>query len=258
MPEVFDAYALYYDLLYSDKDYAAEVAFVKTLLHEQGITSGHVLELGSGTGTHAQIFAESGFKVTGVDMSSTMTAKAQQKLRQLPRPIQENISFETGDIRSWQSQEKFDIVISLFHVFSYQTSNHDFFAALKTAESHLKPGGILVFDFWYGPGVLSDKPSDRVKHMENEMIQVKRNAKPIMHPNDNIVDVHYAVNIKSKTTNEQLTVEEKHEMRYFFGPELEAALNLNHLKMIKLVDWMTNRAPGFESWCAAVVATKDY
>nr|MBA2706707.1 SAM-dependent methyltransferase [Gemmatimonadaceae bacterium] len=50
---VFGSYSRYYDLLYRDKDYAAESAYVASLLavHAPGARS--ILEIGCGTGAHA-------------------------------------------------------------------------------------------------------------------------------------------------------------------------------------------------------------
>ena len=36
MADVFDAYARYYDLLYKDKDYAGEAAYVHGLIQKYG------------------------------------------------------------------------------------------------------------------------------------------------------------------------------------------------------------------------------
>jgi hypothetical protein len=57
---------------------------------------------------------------------------------------------------------------TIFHVFSYQTTNGDLVAALTTAKEHLNPDGILIFDCWYGPAVLSNKPTIRVKTIEDD------------------------------------------------------------------------------------------
>ena len=50
MSKVFDSYAAYYDLLYRDKNYKAEVVYICRLLKKYKIDSGTILELGSGTG----------------------------------------------------------------------------------------------------------------------------------------------------------------------------------------------------------------
>ena len=50
---VFADYARYYNVLYKDKDYAAEVSFILQCLQNTGSTPGTLLDLGCGTGRHA-------------------------------------------------------------------------------------------------------------------------------------------------------------------------------------------------------------
>ena len=79
MSMVFDAYAAYYDLLYQDKNYPKEAKYVSRLLDESGINRGEILELGSGTGKHAEEFAKMGFSVHGIDLSPEMVQKANHR-----------------------------------------------------------------------------------------------------------------------------------------------------------------------------------
>jgi hypothetical protein len=50
----------------------------------------------------------------------------------------------------------------MFAVLGYQGENDDVLAALKTAHRHARPGGLFLFDVWYGPAVLHERPSQRV------------------------------------------------------------------------------------------------
>ena len=54
---VFGLYSRYYDLLYRNRDYAREAAFVAEQLESAGLSGRHILELGCGTGTHAVLLA---------------------------------------------------------------------------------------------------------------------------------------------------------------------------------------------------------
>ena len=53
-PELFQGYSQYYDLLYRDKDYEREAAYIDALLRRHGVLGKNILELGSGTGRHAR------------------------------------------------------------------------------------------------------------------------------------------------------------------------------------------------------------
>ena len=79
MSKVFNYYAVYYDLLYKEKDYKAETEYVGRLLEEKGFTTGSILELGCGTGKHAEQFAKIGYSVHGIDLSSEMIKKANKR-----------------------------------------------------------------------------------------------------------------------------------------------------------------------------------
>jgi len=94
MTEVFDAYAAYYDLLYRDKDYPAEVRYVQSLLRRHGVNSGEILELGCGTGKHAEQLARLGYSVHGIDLSPSMVDIARR------RTSSDRIRFDVGDARS--------------------------------------------------------------------------------------------------------------------------------------------------------------
>ncbi|HOE34023.1 MAG TPA: class I SAM-dependent methyltransferase, partial [Smithella sp.] len=120
--EVFSDYAPYYDLLYRDKDYKAEAEYVANLIREFHPATRNILELGSGTGIHANLLAEMGFSVHGIERSQEMYTRSldlvDKQNSQYGRP-----TFTHGDIREIRLNKSFDAVISLFHVISYQTTN---------------------------------------------------------------------------------------------------------------------------------------
>lgn len=80
---IFGDYARYYNLLYQDKEYAAETEFILECLTRYGGMPATLLDLGCGTGRHALEMARRGVCVTGVDMSATMLEMG----RQLPLQI---------------------------------------------------------------------------------------------------------------------------------------------------------------------------
>lgn len=131
---------------------------------------------------------------------------------------------------------------------SYQTTNEDLQAAFTTAKAHLKPGGVFIFDCWYGPAVLTDRPNVRIKRLEDEKISVIRIAEPVIHPNENIVDVDYHVFITQKDNGAVEEIQETHKMRYLFKPEVDFLSLHSDFEPVASREWMTNRDPGFDSW----------
>ncbi|RAM51565.1 MAG: SAM-dependent methyltransferase [Hapalosiphonaceae cyanobacterium JJU2] len=245
---VFGNYARYYDLLYHDKDYVGEAQFIHRLIKTYAPNAQNILELGCGTGNHAVLLAKEGYKINGVDFSLEMLQKADNRLCQLPVELASRLKFSHGDIRQVRLNQTFDVVMSLFHVISYQTKNEDLLAAFATVKEHLKPGGIFIFDIWYGPAVLTELPTVRVKRLEDEEILVTRIAEPVIHPNDNVVDVNYQVLIKDKNSNYVEQITEKHHMRYLFKPEVELLLSENKLKIVDYREWLTEKVAGCDTW----------
>ncbi|BAY47910.1 hypothetical protein SAMD00079811_55290 [Scytonema sp. HK-05] len=245
---VFGNYARYYDLLYRDKDYVGEAEFIHRLIQTYGPDAQNILELGCGTGNHAVLLAKEGYQIHGVDFSHQMLQKASDRLLQLPLDLASKLKFSHADIRHIKLNHTFDVVLSLFHVISYQTTNEDILAAFAAVKEHLKPGGIFIFDVWYGPAVLNHRPSVRVKRLENEEINVTRIAEPVMHPNENLVDVNYQVFIKDKNSGAVEELQETHLMRYLFKPEIELLLQEFQMTLLEYQEWMTNQEPGFDTW----------
>jgi SAM-dependent methyltransferase len=253
---VFNLYARYYDLLYRDKDYRAEVEYVVSLIRKYKPESKSVLDLGCGTGRHDFLLVEKGYSVTGVDQSEEMLAVASARLSTLnsqPSALQ----FIHGDIQSVQLKKTYDVILALFHVVSYQTTNNILVNTFTNVYEHLNDGGVFIFDFWYGPAVLTDRPTVREKRLEDKELTIHRIATPVMHPNDNTVDVNYEVVIKDRTAGKTEMLNEIHRMRYLFLPELEFMLNNLGFDIVAALEWMSlEKQMGFESWNGVLVTKK--
>jgi SAM-dependent methyltransferase len=252
--KIFQKYANYYNLLYRDKDYPGEVEFINKLLqkYRPGIKS--ILDMGCGSGAHASLLARKGYEVHGIDISRDMLDQAGQTRSLLPEETASRLSFSHGDIRDIRIEKKFDAVVALFHVISYQPTDEDLSAAFQTVKHHLKPGGIFIFDCWYGPAVLSDPPVVRIKRFEDEEILITRIAEPVIHTDTNCVDVNYQVFVSDKSTGSIEEFEETHQMRYLFQPEMEDLMADSGLRGIECGEWMTGRDPGLDSWNVYFVA----
>lgn len=193
-----DLYSQYYDLLYSDKDYQSEVSYIDSLIKSNSQGAKNLLDMGCGTGKHAELFCEKGYRVHGIDLSEDMLKVAEQRRQ----GKEDSLSFSQSNITELNLTKKFDVVVSLFHVMSYQNSNKELAKAIEIAKKHLNDDGLFIFDFWYGPAVLRDLPTTRVKRLENENIKVTRLAEPVLYAQKNIVDVNYDVFIENKQTKE--------------------------------------------------------
>jgi SAM-dependent methyltransferase len=245
---VFDGYARYYDLLYRDKDYEREARYVHEVIQKHCTGASTLMEMGCGTGGHAVHLASLGYQLHGIDQSRSMLDEAVQRANSLPPAAFSRLQFHQGDIREVRLGEQFDAVIALFHVISYLPTTQDQEAAIATACHHLKAGGILFFDAWYGPAVLTDRPTVRIKRMADDRTEVLRIAEPALHVNDNIVDVNYEVYVRDRQTDQVAVLQETHRMRYLFKPEVERLFGSCGFQLLDCFEWMTGRPPGCDTW----------
>ena len=126
--------------------------------------------------------------------------------------------------------------------------------ALATGRAHREAGGTFFFDVWYGPAVLTDRPTVRVKRMADDEVEVTRIAEPTLHAEENWVDVAYQVSVRRRDTGEVTEFSEVHRMRYLFRPEVELMLGLAGFELAHTEEWMTGRPAGFDTWGVCFVA----
>lgn len=245
------AYAGAYDRLYDEKDYDGECNALERMFAEFGagrIQS--VLDLGCGTGSHAVRMARRGYSLTGVDASVAMLDVAERKAE----AAGVSLNLLAADLRSLSLGAQFDAVVMMFAVLGYQTTNEDVSRALEVVRKHLRPGGVFIADFWFGPAVLCQRPSDRVRVIDRAGRRTIRTAQPDLSVMRHVCDVHYnVIAIEDDRVVSQDT--EEHAMRFFFPLELDAlcaaaGLGLTTLRRFPELDI----APSEATWNAALVA----
>jgi SAM-dependent methyltransferase len=250
MTEFGAGYAGAYDALYGDKDYEREVDLIESAVTRYAAGPVHtVLDLGCGTGNHAFPLMRRGYAVTGVDRSEFMIARAQEKAS---TSNDTGGTFQQGDIRTLDLDQSFDLALMMFAVLGYQLENDDVLAALATARRHLAPGGILLFDVWYGPAVLREGPSTRSKRVEIDGGEMERVARAELDTRNHLCTVHYELRPISGGAN---VVEESHRMRYFFPRELELFLRIAGFELVRLGSFDDiERDPDDATWNVTAVA----
>lgn len=231
-------YSKYYNLFYADKNYDAEVEYVDAILTKYGHGIKTVLEFGCGTGGHGMLLNKRGYEVYGLERSAEMAKVAKDK----------GLACQVSDITDFKIDKTFDACISLFHVISYINSNENLIRVFNNARSHLKSNGLFIFDVWFTPAVISQRPEVRVKNIENDEIAVKRLATPHVDHVANTVGVNYQIILRNKTTGNYSEFEEMHNMRHFGVPEIELLARQTGFSVIKTEEFLTGRAPSTETW----------
>lgn len=228
---IFTDYARYYDIYYENKDYAAEIDFVLNIAAEFGVKPGAVLDMGCGTGRHLTELAKRGFKGRGFDNSSEMLERAKARLNFA------DISIEEGDLRSYRTSQRYDLVLGMFAVMGYLERNEDLLAGFRTAREHLLPDGLFIFDVWFGPAVLAQQPEERVHKYEKNGRSLVRKVYPTLDVVAQVVTVRYEIISKREDGIEELYMEE-HRMRFMFVQECKMVLKMAGLELIHYCPFM--------------------
>ena len=251
MTEFGDRYADAYDHIYRHKDYAAECDALEAAFRRYATTVTTVLDLGCGTGTHAIELARRGYSVVGVDRSPQMLRHARDKASRSGV----DVKFVEGDLRSISLDRIFDACISMFTVIGYQLEHADVRAALAGARQHLRAGGVLIFDIWYGPSVLHDPPGMRFALDSQADASVLRLARPTLDVRRQRCTVDYEVwqidgdRIAARTA-------ESHTLRFFFPSELELLLEDAGFQLVRLGAFPAFDAePRDDAWTVTCIAS---
>ena len=238
----------YYDLFYDDKNYQLEAKYIHEKIQEYKSNSQKILELGCGTGKHAINLTKFGYEILGIEKSESMLKKTKNK---------KNLEFQQGDIREIELKDKFDCVISLFHVMSYQITNKSLISVFKTAFNHLKKEGLFLFDFWFGPAVIHQKPMVRTKTISTKNNTICRIAEPELLLDKNQVNVKYTYHDFDHCTQNFKIINELHQMRYFSIPELELVGNETGFKVLNFEEFLTGFEPSFNTWGVSIILRKN-
>jgi SAM-dependent methyltransferase len=138
--------ARYYDLEHDSL--VADAVLYCELARESG---GSVLELGCGTGRILLALSRAGHRAVGLDVSATMLARAEAKLRGRD-DLRGAWRLVQADARHFELDERFALILAPLDFLGYFATMEDQLAVLAAARRHLGAGGRLVLDVAF-PGV---------------------------------------------------------------------------------------------------------
>lgn len=247
-------YAEHYDQFYATKSYVEECDLIEAALKRNGDgVRGSMLDVGCGTGGHSLELADRGYRMTGVDLSPSMVAQAGVKSEALPED--QRPTWLVGDARSFDAGGPFDAAIMMFAVVGYLTTNEDVMRGLRNIRRHLKPGAVFVSDFWYGPSVLVDRPTDRIRVLQAaDGHQVIRATSTALDITNHTADVSFRLwSLDGGRLSSESS--EMHRMRYFFPQEYRLMLFQAGFDMVSISAFPSLDDPlTDETWNAVVVA----
>ena len=105
--KIFKKSSQYYDLLYRKKNYSKESNFINKFIKKEFKKNIDILEIGCGTGGHAQELAKSKFNLYCIDPSKDMIKIAKKKNKK------KNIVFKHTNFENLKIKKKFDVSLSL-------------------------------------------------------------------------------------------------------------------------------------------------
>jgi SAM-dependent methyltransferase len=138
---VFTRSAALYDLFYDWKDYADEARTVTRLVREIAPDARFLLDVACGTGRHLQHLAEN-FEVEGLDLDEELLRVARERNPGIPLQADDMATFSLG--------RRFDVITCLFSSIGYLHGVCILRQALSNMAAHLRPGGVLLVEPWFG------------------------------------------------------------------------------------------------------------
>ena len=252
---IFFKAANFYEIAYVGKSYNTECDYIGSCVDRYCVfpekeTSLQVLDLGCGTGSHDEILASKyGYQITGVDLSPRMIEIARKKA--IP-----NFEGIVGDIRNFEVKRSYDVVISMFHVLSYITSMDDLVNVFKRVGNALLTGGIFIFDTWYTPGVLTEKPEVRIREFTFEGSDFLRIAVPENNYHNSVVNVNYSWIQVNGEKGGGSVFSEVHSMRYFSFSEINYLADIAGFDLVEMSDFFNKVSEKDTPWAVTYVLRK--
>jgi SAM-dependent methyltransferase len=141
--------AEHYDLLYAEhKDYESEAARLVELIREHRPEARRVLDVGCGTGRHAELVSRAGFEVDGLDLDPEFVRIAQAR-----NPWGH---FALGDMTTFTVNEPYDGVLCLFGSIGYARDRHGLQTTVDRLAAATRPGGVVIVEPWLEPADAKD------------------------------------------------------------------------------------------------------
>lgn len=140
--EAYTSFAAVYDMFMDNIPYEDWGAYVISLLREQGIEDGLILDLGCGTGSMTEILAREGYDMTGIDISPDMLQIAIEKRMESGA----DILYLNQDMREFELYGTVRAIVSICDSMNYLLEKEDLVQTLRLVNNYLDPKGIFIFD----------------------------------------------------------------------------------------------------------------
>lgn len=206
-----------YDKFMEVCDYDQWVEILEKNINKHTKKPEKILDLGCGTGEVLKRISNK-YDCSGLDLSEQMLERANEKLK--------NVKLFLGDMREFNTLEKYDVIFSFFDTVNHLKSLEDLLDTLNSVQNVLEPGGIYMFDVvdrnfmnkMFPNGVFADVREDFSVIWEHEMD---------LEASLDIIEATYFIQNKE---NNYEKYEEYYEKKIFTKEEIERAIEMSGLK----------------------------
>lgn len=247
-------YAELYDKFYEDKPYAEEAAFVHDCLLQSGRPATRVLELACGTGRHALELEKRGYEVDALDLSKDMIAKARERCERAGSKV----AFHCQDMREMDLEPKpWDAVICLFDSIGFARTNAGVQQVLRNVGRHLRPEGLLVFEFWHAAAMLQQYDPVRVRQWADRDGSLLRISETTLDCAHQLCHVKHTI-FEQGSNGEISTLSETLTNRFFLVQEMALLLSTCGFSPVKwFAGYVADQRITSDTWHVVAVARLD-
>ncbi len=219
--------ARFYDVIYSkiragtDSEY-----YLKQILKTQG----PVLELGVGTGRLFVDALKQGADIYGIDANRSMIEVLKKKI---DKKYYNRVKVQ--DAVNLNLDNRFDLIIAPFRVFSHFIEVKDQFRVLNAVFDHLNPKGQLIFDLFVPNLKLITEGIKELMDFEGEYERGKKIKRITSMEADTLNQIsHVKMKYVWEENRKEIEKEWTFPMRYFFKAELEHLIARSRLTLVNI------------------------
>jgi ubiquinone/menaquinone biosynthesis C-methylase UbiE len=203
MTMMYKELAKYYDLIYSWKDYTAEINSIKKLIKNYKSSEGNeLLDVGCGTGKHLE-YLKDDLSCTGCDLNNEMLDVAKENIN--------GVSFLQADMITLDLNKKFDVIISLFSSIGHVKTYSNLEKTIQNFSNHLKKGGVVIIEPWLTKSTY-DAGRPGMTTYDAEDIKIARLNTTKIENDLSILEFYYLIAERDKDV---VYYSEKHELGLF-------------------------------------------
>jgi SAM-dependent methyltransferase len=217
-----------YDLEYSFKDYAGEVATIEQIVRERNADAATLLDVACGTGRHLEQLSTR-FECEGADLDAGLLEVARQRVPGVP--------LHHADMRDFDLGRQFDVITCLFSSVGFVGGPDGLASTARTFARHLNPDGVALVEPWLTPDRWMANHPHLLTHEEPELVLARATVSGLRDERISTTEMHYIV----ATTSGVEHFVEHHELYLFTGDEMRAAFEAAGLGVDYVADGLIGR-----------------